>query len=381
MADQWHVGRHGRVEGPFSPDQMRQMVVEGRIVPTDLVWKEGMAGWLPATQVPGLIPSAGAGGRTSAVSPPSTRRVGAPPPISQRTAAASVVPVPVSVGIGGEDPSQPHATRPIETGYSFAAAFSLANQAFMSKWSGLAMIGLVMFGFVVVLGLPGAVLNGIGAASGNEQFAGIMAATGQCIGQLLGLLVGGPFFAGVVLAGANALSGTPQVSDLMLGFKRYGQVLLASFLTYLCSIGVVIVSFLPMLLFAVVAGLIGAGGREGAGLATVVAGVGMIVTFVMMLVGFGLVVCRLMFAPAIVADSTLGSIHAMDAMRRSWSTTSPMIGLSVMGLMVVAGIIAGFSVLLLCVGYVVVGLPVLAVLPGAAYTLLFRSSEPATFLE
>jgi len=381
MADQWHVGRDGRVEGPFSPDQMRQMVAEGRIVPTDLVWKEGMAGWLPATQVPGLIPSAGTGGRTSAVSPPSTRRVGAPPPISQRAAAASAVPAPVSVGIGGADPSQPLATRPVASGYSFAAAFSLANQAFMSKWNGLATIGLVMFGFLVVLGLPGGVLNGVSAASGNEQFAGVMAVTGQCISQLLWTLVGGPFFAGVVLAGANALSGTPQVSDLMLGFRRYGQVLLASFLTYLCSIGVVIVSLLPMLLFAVAAGLIGAGGRQGAGLATVVAGVGMIVTFVMMLVGFGLVVCRLMFAPAIVADPTLGSIGAMDAMRRSWSTTSPTIGLSVMGLMMVAGIIAGFSVLLLCVGYVVVGLPVLAVVTGAAYTLLFRSSEPATFSE
>jgi hypothetical protein len=38
---------------------MRQLLQSGQVLPTDLVWSEGMANWLAANQVPGLIGDAG----------------------------------------------------------------------------------------------------------------------------------------------------------------------------------------------------------------------------------------------------------------------------------------------------------------------------------
>jgi len=206
-----------------------------------------------------------------------------------------------------------------------------------------------------------------------------MARTGYCLARVLVILVGSPFFAGVLLAGANALSKTPQVSDLLLGLKRYGLVLLASLMTYLCGIGVMIISLLPLPLFAVVAYVIGACGRQGVGLAAGVSGVGMIVTGAIWLVAYGLIICRLMFAPAIAADPTIGCISAMDAMRRIWSMTSPQNQSVGHGpVMLVAFIIVALSFLLLCVEYGVVCLPVFILMANAAYTLLFRSGENTT---
>lgn len=54
--DQWHIGRGQQQFGPFSMDEMSEQVGEGRLLPTDLVWCEGMPEWIPAAQVPELFP-------------------------------------------------------------------------------------------------------------------------------------------------------------------------------------------------------------------------------------------------------------------------------------------------------------------------------------
>lgn len=65
MADNWYVGRNGQRTGPFSADQIRQMVASGQLGPADLLWKEGMANWAAASSVPGLF-----AGSRGAVLPP-----------------------------------------------------------------------------------------------------------------------------------------------------------------------------------------------------------------------------------------------------------------------------------------------------------------------
>lgn len=64
MASQWHVGRGGQSTGPYSTEQLREMAVRGKIVPGDLVWKEGMAEWVDCATIQGLFPAtaASAGG-------------------------------------------------------------------------------------------------------------------------------------------------------------------------------------------------------------------------------------------------------------------------------------------------------------------------------
>lgn len=46
----WHVAIDGQQQGVMSEDEVRRMVASGRLKPTDLIWREGMAEWLPASQ-------------------------------------------------------------------------------------------------------------------------------------------------------------------------------------------------------------------------------------------------------------------------------------------------------------------------------------------
>ena len=54
----YHVGRNGQQTGPFSIEQLKTMAANGELQPTDLVWKEGMAGWEPASTLPGVFGAA-----------------------------------------------------------------------------------------------------------------------------------------------------------------------------------------------------------------------------------------------------------------------------------------------------------------------------------
>lgn len=68
---QIHISRTGVAEGPFPVEQVRQMLASGELKPTDHVFHEGLANWVPASQSPLLATP------------------GVPPPLS----TASAVPV------------------------------------------------------------------------------------------------------------------------------------------------------------------------------------------------------------------------------------------------------------------------------------------------
>ena len=48
---QWYAALDNQQAGPFTPDQIRQLIGEGRIARETLVWKQGLADWLQAGQV------------------------------------------------------------------------------------------------------------------------------------------------------------------------------------------------------------------------------------------------------------------------------------------------------------------------------------------
>jgi membrane protease subunit (stomatin/prohibitin family) len=50
----FHVATNGQTQGPFSIQQMSAGVAQGQINGETMVWSQGMAGWLPASQVPQL---------------------------------------------------------------------------------------------------------------------------------------------------------------------------------------------------------------------------------------------------------------------------------------------------------------------------------------
>ena len=50
-----HINRSGNALGVFSLDDLNREIAAGRLLPSDLAWYEGAAGWIPAAQVPGVV--------------------------------------------------------------------------------------------------------------------------------------------------------------------------------------------------------------------------------------------------------------------------------------------------------------------------------------
>jgi membrane protease subunit (stomatin/prohibitin family) len=50
----WHVAVNGQSAGPFNVVQLSEMAAAGQITSATTVWSAGMAGWVPAGQVPQL---------------------------------------------------------------------------------------------------------------------------------------------------------------------------------------------------------------------------------------------------------------------------------------------------------------------------------------
>jgi hypothetical protein len=51
----WYYTEKGLKRGPLSPDQLKHLAASGRLQPSDLVWKEGMAEWVGAGGIKGLF--------------------------------------------------------------------------------------------------------------------------------------------------------------------------------------------------------------------------------------------------------------------------------------------------------------------------------------
>jgi GYF domain 2 len=56
LASEWYYAKDGQQYGPVSSRDLKQLAEQGRLLATDVVWKEGMPDWHPAGQVKGLIP-------------------------------------------------------------------------------------------------------------------------------------------------------------------------------------------------------------------------------------------------------------------------------------------------------------------------------------
>ncbi len=50
----WFYSKHGKQLGPISEEDFSSKCASGEILPTDLVWKEGMSDWKPSSEVIGL---------------------------------------------------------------------------------------------------------------------------------------------------------------------------------------------------------------------------------------------------------------------------------------------------------------------------------------
>lgn len=55
MATEWYVFKNNNRLGPFSSADLRKLAANGSITPEDLVWKDGINGWIPAKNIKALF--------------------------------------------------------------------------------------------------------------------------------------------------------------------------------------------------------------------------------------------------------------------------------------------------------------------------------------
>lgn len=72
---EWHYSKNGVQLGPVSREELLQKKQSGEVLPTDLVWKHGMADWMPLAQVAEL---AAAPSAAPSAAPTTYPRVGMP---------------------------------------------------------------------------------------------------------------------------------------------------------------------------------------------------------------------------------------------------------------------------------------------------------------
>jgi len=68
MPDLINIYHNNQQEGPYSHDQLREMIANGTVTPITLAWQEGMSEWAPLNTIISLPPTTPA-----AVPPPPTR--------------------------------------------------------------------------------------------------------------------------------------------------------------------------------------------------------------------------------------------------------------------------------------------------------------------
>lgn len=359
MAEAWFVGSEGHRSGPFSADVLREMAVSGRLAPTDLVWREGMAAWAPATSVPGLFAT------SRPIVAPSLSDNPYAAPGRDRTGSGPAADAAVTLGL---------ASRP----YSFSAAFELAAHTFKRRWGTLVYIGLILFLvtvaliFVQVVPMITALALGVNPNGAGGNFLGLVTVL---LGIVTNLAIG-PLFAGVTLTAANTTLGRSQRGNLLLGFKRWGKVVLANLLVLAIAIGAYIVAILPMVVITAILAAVTPRNQTPGLVGMIVLFAGLAASFVLFLFA-AVVVMRVFFTPVIAADPELG-LGVMGALRMSWSRVSIGRACSLFGLFLVAGLLGMLSWIVLLVGFPLLGMPIWFAVLGSAYQLLFRSDRAAT---
>jgi hypothetical protein len=69
MANQWFYSKNGSTHGPVTGAELKALAGAGKLLPTDLIWKEGMPSWQPASKVKGLFSSSSTRTVPSSLSP------------------------------------------------------------------------------------------------------------------------------------------------------------------------------------------------------------------------------------------------------------------------------------------------------------------------
>lgn len=70
MPSEWYYTVNGQqAPAPINDAQLKQMAASGQLQPTDMLWKDGMANWVPASSIKGLFAGRPGSGEVVAIEP------------------------------------------------------------------------------------------------------------------------------------------------------------------------------------------------------------------------------------------------------------------------------------------------------------------------
>jgi|GEM_PF-5809644 len=91
MTAEWHYSKDGQEHGPVSASDLKNLAKSGDLLPSDLIWKEGMAEWKPASNVKGLFASTPVPAAESPKASPSSPQIKVPPILPETAQKQSLV--------------------------------------------------------------------------------------------------------------------------------------------------------------------------------------------------------------------------------------------------------------------------------------------------
>jgi hypothetical protein len=115
MVAEWFYTEQGQRRGPVTWQQLQQLATAGQVKPNDLVWKNGMAQWVPASSQAGLFgaPAAPPPAPPAPAPPPAPPpERGAPPSAPSRPAPAASNPPTSPAAPPKKPPSSPAPASP-----------------------------------------------------------------------------------------------------------------------------------------------------------------------------------------------------------------------------------------------------------------------------
>jgi hypothetical protein len=323
--------------GPYTDAQLREMVASGRVTASTRIARAGGTNWGEAGTEPvfaGLFRSA--------------------PP---RSPDFTAIPYPTPV----------FANR-----FSFGSGLTATFDAFKTHWKPLLAIGLVSFGVWLALSIPQIVGATIDAFAQRQEPSALnlLLMAGSI---LLQVFLGLPFLFGCVYAASQALRGQMRLEDTLIGFRNYGRVLVGILFVIGVYIGCFMMAYIPFFVITMFT-LIFAVGTAGAGfaLAPFIGCCGMGALFVVLLVLFALILMRVVFVPLVAIDPVIGSRGVGNAISYCWRASKGL-GWPMLGVFLVVGVLASLTILLLGVGYLLIGLPLFFAMLAVMHEMVNRS--------
>lgn len=150
----WYYSENGQQKGPLSEGDLKALISSGKVMANDLIWREGMADWLPVAQVPEFSGSLGV--------------------------TATPAPTPAAAGMAAPHQTQPGGYAPTQPGY---VGIPTSGTAIASL-----VCGLCTFIACCFSGIP-AIICGHIALSQINQANGQIGGKGMAIaGLILGYL-------------------------------------------------------------------------------------------------------------------------------------------------------------------------------------------------